>query len=207
MNNKNVGDACMTTALERPGTAAAPGRCHPMSPLTAAILAVLYPGALTLAQTSRAESLQLEEIVVTATRRDLNLQSVPQSVTAFSTADIDKLAMQGAADVISALPSVNLVAAMPGRNAPEQCMPHHLTGGVRATSVDLSCCDQHPQVLAKALTAWAPPIHVTRIQEREGARASRRAIPDSVDRDVQHGTVVHPSRATQDRKQFVCGPA
>ena len=85
MNNKNVGDACMTTALERPGTAAAPGRCHPMSPLTAAILAVLYPGALTLAQTSRAESLQLEEIVVTATRRDLNLQSVPQSVTAFST--------------------------------------------------------------------------------------------------------------------------
>ena len=117
MKKKNVSRACISTERGTPKTAAAPGWGSAMSPLTAAILAVLYPGTLTLAQASRPESLQLEEIVVTATRRDLNLQSVPQSVTAFSTADIDKLAMQGAADVIAALPSVNLVAAMPGRNA------------------------------------------------------------------------------------------
>ena len=88
-----------------------------LSPLTAAILAVLYPVSATLAQGTAPESAQLEEIIVSATRRDLNLQNVAQSVAAFSTADIEKLAMQGTADVISALPSVNLVAAMPGRNA------------------------------------------------------------------------------------------
>jgi outer membrane receptor protein involved in Fe transport len=88
-----------------------------MSPLTAAILAVLYPASLTFAQGTPADSGQLEEIVVTATRRELNLQNVAQSVTAYSTADIAKHAMQGVADVIAALPSVNLVAAMPGRNA------------------------------------------------------------------------------------------
>ena len=40
---------------------------------------------------------QLEEIVVTATRRDVNLQNVAQSVTAFSTADIEQQAMQSTA--------------------------------------------------------------------------------------------------------------
>lgn len=88
-----------------------------MKPLTAAIVAILYPASLTFAQGTRDEPAQLEEIVVTATRRDLNLQNVGQSVSAFSTADIERMAMQGSADVIAALPSVNLVAAMPGRNA------------------------------------------------------------------------------------------
>jgi iron complex outermembrane recepter protein len=108
----------MTPAGERRNKEAAsvPARSRPMSPLTAAILAVLYPASM-LAQSARTESRQLEEIVVTATRRDLNLQNVAQSVSAFSTADIEKYAMQGAADVVAALPSVNLVAAMPGRNA------------------------------------------------------------------------------------------
>ncbi len=59
----------------------------------------------------------LEEVVVTATRRELNLQDVAQSVTAFSTDDIEKQAFQGIEDVINALPSVNMVSALPGRNA------------------------------------------------------------------------------------------
>ena len=73
---------------------------------------------MTLAQQARVPTrLQLEEIVVTATRRDVNLQNVAQSVTAFSTADIEQQALQGVADVIAALPSVNLIASMPGRNS------------------------------------------------------------------------------------------
>src|SRR5215218_5487267 len=107
----------LTEAADRGKSAPMPGRGHPVSPLTAAILAVLYPASLTLAQGANPSATRLEEIVVTATRRDLNLQNVAQSVTAFSTADIEKYAMQGAADVVAALPSVNLVAAMPGRNA------------------------------------------------------------------------------------------
>jgi iron complex outermembrane recepter protein len=94
-----------------------PARSLPMTPLTAAIFAVLYPASMTMAQQAGSDALRLEEIVVTATRRDVNLQNVGQSVTAFSTADIEQQAFQGVADVVAALPSVNLIAAMPGRNS------------------------------------------------------------------------------------------
>ena len=94
-----------------------PGRGYPLSPLTAAIFAVLYPASVTLAQDSAAASGQLEEIVVSATRREVNLQNVAQSITALSTADIEKQALQSVADVIGALPSVSLISSMPGRNS------------------------------------------------------------------------------------------
>ena len=108
----------ITPALERSGnkTASPSGRANARSPLTAAILAVLYPGALTLAQGASPESGQLEEIVVTATRREVNLQNVAQSVTAFSTAEIAQQAFRGTPDIIAALPSVNLVSSTPGRS-------------------------------------------------------------------------------------------
>jgi iron complex outermembrane receptor protein len=117
MHNKSEPGVETRKAHGRNKTTSTPGWRGAMSPLTAAILAVLYPASLTLAQGTHADPVQLEEIIVTATRRDLSLQSVPQSVMAFSTADIEKLAMQSTADVIAALPSVNLVAMMPGRNA------------------------------------------------------------------------------------------
>ena len=53
-------------------------RRYNSSPLTAAILATLYP-SLSLGQQTQAESGKLETIIVTATRRELNLQEVPQS--------------------------------------------------------------------------------------------------------------------------------
>jgi iron complex outermembrane receptor protein len=86
-----------------------------VTPLAAAVFAALYP-ALISAQ-ERSQSGRLEEIVVTATRRELDLQNVAQSVTAFSTADIEKQAFQSVEDVIGALPSVNLINSMPGRNS------------------------------------------------------------------------------------------
>lgn len=87
-----------------------------------AVAAVLYPSAHAFAQGASEpqdddKADELQEIVVTATRRELNLQNVPQSITAFSTEDIQKQAFQNIEDVIGALPSVNLVNAMPGRNS------------------------------------------------------------------------------------------
>ena len=90
-------------------------RRYNSSPLTAAILATLYP-SLSVGQQGHKESGQLETIIVTATRRELNLQEVGQSITAFSTADIERQALQDAEDVIGALTSVNLVNNQPGRN-------------------------------------------------------------------------------------------
>jgi iron complex outermembrane receptor protein len=91
-------------------------RRYKSTPLTAAILATLYP-SLSLGQQSPTESGKLETIIVTATRRELNLQEVGQSITAFSTADIERQALKDAEDVIGALTSVNLVNLQPGRNA------------------------------------------------------------------------------------------
>jgi outer membrane receptor protein involved in Fe transport len=96
-------------------------RALPSSPLALAIAAILYPTSNAIAQSADSSDKDkgegLQEIVVTATRRELNVQDVPQSITAFSTADIEKYAIQDLADVVSALPSVNLVNSMPGRNA------------------------------------------------------------------------------------------
>ena len=84
-------------------------------PLAAAICAVLNPAFAALAQQAPDPS-KLEAIIVTATRREVNLQEVPQSVTALSTEDITKQAFQSLDDVAGALPSVTLVNAIPGRN-------------------------------------------------------------------------------------------
>ena len=91
-------------------------RRYNSSPLTAAVLATLYP-SLSLGQQDQKDSGKLETIIVTATRRELNLQEVGQSITAFSTDDIERQALQDAEDVIGALTSVNLVNYQPGRNA------------------------------------------------------------------------------------------
>lgn len=89
-----------------------------MTPLAAAVVAALYPGSAALAQEQDEEARTgLEEIVVTATRRATDLQDVPQSITAFSNADIQRQAFQNMQDYIKALPSMNLVNIMPGRNS------------------------------------------------------------------------------------------
>jgi iron complex outermembrane receptor protein len=85
------------------------------TPLAAAVFAALYPATTVLAQDASAG--RLEEVIVTATRREINIQDVPQSVTALSTEDIASQAFQSLDDVANALPSVTLVNAIPGRNA------------------------------------------------------------------------------------------
>jgi iron complex outermembrane recepter protein len=92
-------------------------RATAMTPLTAAIVAALNPVNPALAQEEEESRQGLEEIVVTATRRETNLQDVPQSITAFSTADIQRQAFQNMQDYIKALPSMTLVGIMPGRNS------------------------------------------------------------------------------------------
>jgi iron complex outermembrane recepter protein len=61
-------------------------------------------------------SLSLEEIVVTATKRTINLQDVAQSITVLSTADIEKAGYKEMGDYIKDLPSVTLAQAQPARN-------------------------------------------------------------------------------------------
>jgi outer membrane receptor protein involved in Fe transport len=84
-------------------------------PLAAAICAALNQSTVALAQ-QQPDPSKLEPVIVTATRRAVNIQDVAQSVTALSTEDIAKQAFQSLDDVVGALPSVTLVNALPGRN-------------------------------------------------------------------------------------------
>ncbi|MDX1516992.1 MAG: TonB-dependent receptor [Woeseiaceae bacterium] len=86
-----------------------------MTPLTAAVVAALNP--LAAAQAQDDAGLRIEEIVVTATKRELNMQDLGQSITAITNEDIQKQAFQNMEDVMRVLPSVSLANALPGRNS------------------------------------------------------------------------------------------
>jgi outer membrane receptor protein involved in Fe transport len=88
------------------------------TPLAAAVLMALRAPSPAFAQEQAQPQKPsgLEEITVTATRREMNLQDVPQSIAAFSTEDIEKQAFQGMEDYVKSLASTNLVSYMPGRN-------------------------------------------------------------------------------------------
>lgn len=90
------------------------GNFYSLTPLAAAVVGALNPVSVATAQD---EGGQLEEIIVTATRRASNLQDVAQSITAFTTGDIERQAFQNMEDYMKSLPSMNLVNLMPGRNS------------------------------------------------------------------------------------------
>lgn len=77
----------------------------PGSVLTAAISTAV--AGFTLPSISQAEELVLEEIVVTAQRREQNLQEVPVSVTAFSGQTIDNLNITEASQFLALSPNVS----------------------------------------------------------------------------------------------------
>ncbi len=89
-----------------------PRNLFKLSPLTAAVVAAIYPAAGQAAD----EPKVLEEVIVTATKRATDLQDVGQSITAFSTFDIERMGIKSMKDYIAALPSVVLKSERPGRN-------------------------------------------------------------------------------------------
>ncbi len=97
-----------------PRTGATLPRCG-SSMLALAVSAALCATPQSYAQQASG-SLSLEEIVVTATKRKVNLQDVGQSITVLSTADIEKAGYKEMGDYIKDLPSVTLAQQQPGRN-------------------------------------------------------------------------------------------
>lgn len=93
-----------------------PGFALSMTPLAAAIIAALYPTGPALAQESRQQSGNLEEIIVTATKREINLQDVPHSIDVLSGAQLQQMGAMDLEATMRALPSVHLTALQPGQN-------------------------------------------------------------------------------------------
>ena len=90
----------------------APIQRFAMAPLALAIANLILPST----SFADEEPKTIEEILVTATKRAENLQSVPQSITAFSGDTMDIMGINSMSDYINALPSVTLTATQPGRN-------------------------------------------------------------------------------------------
>ena len=78
--------------------------------LVLTIAAVAAGGFLQAGRASAQEdvtSLGLEEIVVTAQKREEDLQSVPISISALNASDIDRRGVHGAADLLSSMPNMS----------------------------------------------------------------------------------------------------
>jgi outer membrane receptor protein involved in Fe transport len=62
------------------------------------------------------DSARLEEIIVTATKREENMQDLPQSIQAFGTEDIKTLGFSNMREYKKAIPSLSTVQNSPGRS-------------------------------------------------------------------------------------------
>jgi len=91
------------------------GKHFAMTPVSAAVVAAMSPGSAAMAQDDD-EYVGIEEIVVTATKRTMSIQDVAQSITAFSTAEIERRAIMDMADIATNLPSISLSSYRAGLN-------------------------------------------------------------------------------------------
>jgi outer membrane receptor protein involved in Fe transport len=85
------------------------------TPLAAAIAAAICPIQLAQAQDEELSDV-LEEVIVTATLREVNMQDLSQSIQAFTNEDIIRHNMVSFSDLANATPSLTVVADQPGRN-------------------------------------------------------------------------------------------
>ena len=112
----------MAKSYSSPAHKALATRRFVMTPLAAAIISALSVPATMAQDTEPAvvreeERVTLEEVYVTATRRSLNLQDVAQSITAFTTADLQQMGVRTMEDYIKAMPSIAQTSIRPGRTS------------------------------------------------------------------------------------------
>lgn len=116
MHHRRLRGVAASNGVQRPGLPRLPLKAPRTTPIAIAIAAVLYPATAVHAQNKGGGAEQLDEVIVTATRRQVDLQQVPQSVTALSTDFIERQALTNLTDLAGALPSLNIVSTWPGQN-------------------------------------------------------------------------------------------
>lgn len=88
-----------------------------LTPLSAAVVSALSTGGTAVAQESDSKSLAIEEIMVTATKRELSLQDIPHSIDVLSSIELQRMGAKDLESTLRALPSIGLVALQPGQNS------------------------------------------------------------------------------------------
>lgn len=84
-----------------------------LTPLAGAIAAALYPGASAVAQDAQddqeASELALEEVIVTATKREVSIQDIPMSIQAITQETLAAMGAKTMEDYARFVPSMNIV--------------------------------------------------------------------------------------------------
>jgi outer membrane receptor protein involved in Fe transport len=113
----------------------------------------------------------LEEIIVTARKRDENIQDIPQSIQAFSQADIDKTGIKGLGDVAKFVPAMTVVGATAGFN---KIVFRGLADSVRPYIADSSAAiylDEQP-LTTGAQSPEIRPVDLERIETLAGPQGT-----------------------------------
>ena len=71
-------------------------------------LSLAISAALTSATAVEAQENRLEEIIITSTKRELNLQDTPLSVTAITNANLTLLRLKNFSDYVGQIPNISL---------------------------------------------------------------------------------------------------
>jgi iron complex outermembrane recepter protein len=150
-----------------------PGR----GPLSQAIAMALGLGgaSVSFAQTSAGN--ELEEVVVTATRRSENLQSVPIAITALTSTTLSELNVQTLDDFLKYLPNVTTAGVAPGqdevymRGLSTTHQGSQVVGGTGAfPNVAVYLDDQSVQLPGRNLDVYAADL--ARIEVLEGPQGT-----------------------------------
>ena len=84
-----------------------------ITPLAGAIAAALYPGSSAVAQEAQnaheASDYTLEEVTVTATKREANIQDIPASIQALTQENLAAMGAKTLEDFSRFVPSMNVV--------------------------------------------------------------------------------------------------
>ena len=143
-------------------------------------------------------TLVIEEIIVTATKREMNLQDVPQSIQAFSTEQIDKLGLDNMANYIKAIPSISTVTTVPGRN---EVVFRGVSTGTGEWRIDSGSAVNMGEIPMTSATQAVDPmtVDVARIESLPGPQGTLfgassqsgaiRIIPNSPDASDSYGAV------------------
>ncbi|MEM7431246.1 MAG: TonB-dependent receptor [Pseudomonadota bacterium] len=84
-----------------------------LTPIAAAVVAAMSPTHTVFAQDDDG---RMDEILVTATKREMNLQDIPHSIDVLSDVQLERMRARDLEATLRALPSVHLVALQPGQN-------------------------------------------------------------------------------------------
>jgi len=118
---------------------------YSISPIAAAVSAALAtPAALAQVPTEEGAAGQLEEIIVTATKREANLQRIPASIQAIPEAMLQEMGALNTQDYTRFMPSVNWISANAGSNQVIFRGVHTSTGAFTMTRSSSVYLDEIP---------------------------------------------------------------